>query len=100
MTLEKKIAAAVEALQQGKPVIVLDDANRENEADVFLSAATVTEQWVAWTARHSSGVLGVPLPNERADAFALPPGVDDSEDPNGTTYTGDVVAESGITPGA
>jgi len=99
MTLEKKIAAAVEALQQGKPVIVLDDASRENEADVILSAATVTEQWVAWTVRHSSGVLCVPLTNERADELALPPMVDDSEDPYGTAYTVSVDAASGITTG-
>src|SRR5690625_6704236 len=99
MTLEKKIAAAVEALQQGKPVIVLDDASRENEADVILSAATVTEQWVAWTVRHSSGVLCVPLTNERADELALPPMVDDSEDPYGTAYTVSVDAARGITTG-
>src|SRR5690625_7370621 len=72
MTLEKKIAAAVEALQQGKPVIVLDDASRENEADVILSAATVTEQGVAWTVRHSSGVLCVPLPINRPTDWRFP----------------------------
>ncbi|HLR55768.1 MAG TPA: 3,4-dihydroxy-2-butanone-4-phosphate synthase, partial [Actinomycetales bacterium] len=55
MSIEEKISAALAALQQGKPVIVLDDASRENEADVILSAATATEKWVAWTIRHSSG---------------------------------------------
>src|SRR5690625_6060851 len=99
MTLEKKIAAAVEALQQGKPVNVVDGASRENEADVILSAATGTEQWVAWTVRHSSGVLCVPLSSERADELALPPMVDDSEDPYGTAYTVSVDAASGITTG-
>src|SRR5690625_6899716 len=99
MTLEEYRAAACEPLPQGKPVIVLDDASREDEADVILSAATVTEQWVAWTVRHSSGVLCVPLTNERADELALPPMVDDSEDPYGTAYTVSVDAASGITTG-
>src|SRR5690625_7467910 len=71
MSIEEKISAALAALQQGKPVIVLDDASRENEADVILSAATATEKWVAWTIRHSSGVLCVPLTNQRADELEI-----------------------------
>ncbi len=99
MSIEEKISAALAALQQGKPVIVLDDASRENEADVILSAATATEKWVAWTIRHSSGVLCVPLTNQRADELALPPMVQDSQDPYGTAYTISVDADRGITTG-
>src|SRR5690625_3778496 len=99
MSIEEKISAALAALQPGKPVIVWDDASRENEADVILSAATATEKWVAWTIRHSSGVLCVPLTNQRADELALPPMVQDSQDPYGTAYTISVDADRGITTG-
>src|SRR5690625_7843932 len=96
MTIENTVQAALEALRAGKPVVVLDDAGRENEADVILSAATATQEWIAWTIRHSSGVLCVPLPDERADQLDLPLMVAESQDPYGTAYTASVDAATEI----
>ena len=64
MTALSTVEAALEALQAGRPVLVLDDEDRENEGDLVLAAETATEDWMAWTIRHSSGYLCAPMPDE------------------------------------
>ena len=61
------IPDALEALRAGRPVIVADDENRENEGDVILSAELATPEWVAWTVRWSSGFICAPMPADWAD---------------------------------
>ena len=58
---------AVAALRDGRPVLVVDDVTRENEGDVILPASLAGEHWVAWTVRHTSGLLCAPMPARRAD---------------------------------
>ncbi|MEU1972282.1 GTP cyclohydrolase II [Microbacterium sp. NPDC019599] len=81
------IPSALEALRAGRPVIVADDENRENEGDVVLSAELATPEWVAWTVRWSSGFICAPMPAEWADRLDLPPMVAVNEDARGTAYT-------------
>ena len=81
------VEQALEALRAGRPVIVADSPDREDETDVVLAAESATAQWVGWTIRHSSGYLCAPLPAERADALDLPLMVPDSQDPRRTAYT-------------
>jgi 3,4-dihydroxy 2-butanone 4-phosphate synthase/GTP cyclohydrolase II len=81
------IPEALEALRQGKPVIVADDENRENEGDAIISAALATPEWIAWIVRHSSGFICAPLPGEWADRLDLPPMVPVNQDARGTAYT-------------
>jgi 3,4-dihydroxy 2-butanone 4-phosphate synthase/GTP cyclohydrolase II len=90
---------AVETIRQGLPVIVVDDADRENEGDVVLAAALASSEWVGWAVRHTSGVLCVPIPVALADALELPPMVVRNQDPRGTAYTVSVDAGSGIGTG-
>jgi len=93
------IEEAVAALRAGRPVIVADDEDRENEGDVILSAALATPEWVAWTVRYTSGYLCAPMPSEWADRLELPPMVALSEDARGTAYTVSVDAAAGVTTG-
>jgi 3,4-dihydroxy 2-butanone 4-phosphate synthase / GTP cyclohydrolase II len=81
------IPDALEALRAGRPVIVADDENRENEGDVVLSAQLATPEWIAWTVRWSSGFICAPMPAEWADRLDLPPMVENNEDARGTAYT-------------
>ncbi len=81
------IPAALEALRAGKPVIVADDENRENEGDVVLSAQLASPEWIAWTVRWSSGFICAPMPADWADRLDLPPMVEVNEDARGTAYT-------------
>ena len=93
------IEEAFEALKAGRPVLVLDDENRENEGDVILSAATLTTEWLAWTIRHTSGYICAPMPEVRADRLGLPLMVVDNRDPLRTAYTVTVDAATGVTTG-
>ena len=68
------VEEALEALRRGLPVLVTDDADRENEGDVVLAAQTLTEEWMAWTIRHTSGFVCAPMPEALADR--LGPAVD------------------------
>ena len=74
------IEEAVAALQEGRPVIVADDEDRENEGDVILSAELASQEWLAWTVRYTSGYLCAPMPSEWADRLELPPMVTHNED--------------------
>lgn len=94
-----RVKAALAELRRGRPVLVADDATRENEVDVVLAAGTASEGWVAWTVRHSSGYLCAPMPGARADALDLPPMVDRSQDPRRTAYAISVDAARGISTG-
>ena len=98
-TAAGRVEAAFEELRRGRPVLVVDDPDREDEADVVLSAATTSERWVAWTIRHSSGYLCAPMPAARADALDLPLMVPASQDPRRTAYTVSVDAATGVTTG-
>jgi 3,4-dihydroxy 2-butanone 4-phosphate synthase / GTP cyclohydrolase II len=93
------VPAAISALRSGRPVIVVDDADRENEGDIILAAVSATPEWIGWTVRHSSGVLCAPMPDDLADRLGLPPMVARNEDPRGTAYTVSVDARVGIHTG-
>jgi 3,4-dihydroxy 2-butanone 4-phosphate synthase/GTP cyclohydrolase II len=93
------ISEALEALRAGRPVLVADDENRENEGDVIISAELATPEWVAWTVRWSSGFICAPMPADLADSLNLPPMVAASEDARSTAYTVSVDAAEGVTTG-
>lgn len=90
---------AARALRAGRPVLVTDDADRENEGDVVLAASTLTPEWTAWAVRMSSGLLCVPMTGDRADRLRLPPMVDRNADPRRTAYTVTVDARAGVGTG-
>ncbi|NQX10944.1 GTP cyclohydrolase II [Microbacteriaceae bacterium VKM Ac-2855] len=93
------IPAAVEALRQGRPVIVADDEGRENEGDVIISAELASQEWIAWLVKHSSGFICAPMTNEIADALELPMMVAENQDPRGTAYTVSVDAADRLSTG-
>ena len=51
---------ALAGLCDGRPVLVTDSEDRENEGDVILAAQTLSTNWLAWTIRHTSGYLCAP----------------------------------------
>lgn len=81
------VDAALKQLAAGRPVVVVDDAGRENEGDIIFPAAASTPELMAFTIRHSSGVLCAPMSAERAAHLQLPPMVAENQDPKGTAYT-------------
>ncbi|MET4079980.1 3,4-dihydroxy-2-butanone-4-phosphate synthase [Janibacter sp. UYMM211] len=93
------IPDALEALRAGRPVLVLDDADREDEGDVVLAAQTATAEWLAWTIRYTSGYICAPMTEERADRLELPLMVTRNEDSLRTAYTITVDAAAQVTTG-
>jgi 3,4-dihydroxy 2-butanone 4-phosphate synthase/3,4-dihydroxy 2-butanone 4-phosphate synthase/GTP cyclohydrolase II len=93
------IEDAVSAMAAGRPVLVVDNEDRENEGDIIFAAEHATPALMGWTVRYSSGVICVPLDADRADALALPPMVAVNEDAKGTAYTVSCDAAAGISTG-
>ncbi|KRE78709.1 3,4-dihydroxy-2-butanone-4-phosphate synthase [Arthrobacter sp. Soil763] len=93
------IEDAVRAMAAGRPVLVVDNEDRENEGDIIFAAQHATPALMGWTIRYSSGVICVPLDASRADALGLPPMVAVNEDAKGTAYTVSCDAAAGVSTG-
>lgn len=93
------VADAVAAMASGAAVVVVDDEDRENEGDLVFAAQHATQPLMGFTIRHSSGVVCVPMTDERADRLALPPMTEHNEDAKATAYTVTCDARAGITTG-
>jgi 3,4-dihydroxy 2-butanone 4-phosphate synthase/GTP cyclohydrolase II len=93
------IDEAVHRIARGEPVVVVDDAERENEGDLILAAERATPESIAFMLRHTSGVVCVALPGARCDALGLPPMVPLGQEVHGTAFTVSVDARRGTTTG-
>jgi 3,4-dihydroxy 2-butanone 4-phosphate synthase/GTP cyclohydrolase II len=89
----------VAAVRRGEMVIVVDDADRENEGDLVLAASAATPAHLGFMIRHSSGILTVPMLGQRLDDLELPMMVRDSTDVRRTAFTISVDARFGTTTG-
>ena len=93
------IERAVEDLSAGRPVVVVDHEDRENEGDLVFAAAQATPELLAFTIRHTSGVVCVSMEGSALDRLALPPMVVDNQESMRTAYTVSVDARDGVTTG-
>ncbi len=93
------IDAAIAALAAGRPVVVLDAADRENEGDLIMAARDATAEWLSLFIRHGSGFICTPMPAERADRLGLPLMVARGEESMGTAFTVTVDARKGVSTG-
>lgn len=81
------IEEVLTALRQGKPVLVSDAEDRENEGDAIIAAQFASPEWLAWMIRYTSGYICAPMSDERANDLNLPLMWSQSEDPHRTAYT-------------
>ena len=95
----KDIAEAVEIFAQGKFLIVIDDENRENEGDLIISGAKITDQDMAFLIRHTSGIICSAISAKRAKDLNLPIMVSENEDLRRTAFTVSIDAKAGLTTG-
>jgi len=93
------IESALEALRAGKPVLVADDEDRENEGDAIMAAEFATEHWMAWIVKNTTGFICVPMEESRANALDLPLMWRNNNDPHRTNYTVTVDATNRISTG-
>ena len=92
-----RIEDVLKAFKAGKPVIVVDDEDRENEGDLIFPAQFATPELVNFALKEARGLLCVAVTPERAEALGLPPMVEKNTDPHGTAFTVSVDAADATT---
>ena len=94
------IEEGIEAIRQGKIIIVVDDADRENEGDFLAAAEKVTPEMINFMATHGRGLICVPLTEKRCKELGLHSMVTNNTDPMETAFTVSVDARGrGVTTG-
>ena len=95
------IEEAIEDFRNGKPIIVADDEDRENEGDVIVPAQFASPQIVNFLISQCKGVLCLALTREKAEKLGLSEMVSNNTDPKGTAFTQsiDAVKKYGVTTG-
>lgn len=93
------IEQAVEQLRVGRPIVVIDDEDRENEGDLIFAASLATPELTAFMIRHTSGYICVGMTGEDLDRLELPPMAAVNEDRRGTAYAVTVDAKDVETTG-
>jgi 3,4-dihydroxy 2-butanone 4-phosphate synthase/GTP cyclohydrolase II len=77
---------AVAAIRDGRPVVVVDDEDRENEGDLIFAAQKATPELTGFMIRWTSGYICVAMPGDDLDRLGLPPMTAINEDKKGTAY--------------
>jgi 3,4-dihydroxy 2-butanone 4-phosphate synthase/GTP cyclohydrolase II len=90
---------AIKDIAEGRPVVVVDDADRENEGDIILAASKATPELLAFMIRYTSGVICVPLPGAELDRLHLPLMTSQNTEHMRTAFTLSVDAGEGVTTG-
>src|SRR5947199_1951593 len=93
------IESIVSDLQAGKMVIVVDDADRENEGDLIMAAQFVTPEAVNFMAKHGRGLICVPTTSERLQQLGIERMVQQNRETFKTDFQISVDAAKGITTG-
>ena len=83
----------------GRPVLVLDDAERENEADIVCAADLITAETMALLIRDGSGIVCLCLTPDKASELKLRPMVEVNRSRYATAFTQSIEAAHGITTG-
>ena len=99
MTGFATVPEAAAAIAAGEMVVVVDDADRENEGDLIMAADAVSAEKIGFFVRHTSGVICTPMLGERLDQLDLPQMVPANTAPYRTAFTISVDARSGTTTG-
>lgn len=95
----ERVEVVLGELAGGRPVVVLDDEDREDEADLVFAAECATPSLVAFAVRRTSGFLCVAITDERADELRLPPMTPVNNDRHGTAHSVTVDAKCGVSTG-
>ena len=93
------IESGINEIRRGRMIVVVDDADRENEGDLVMAAEKATAQKIGFMVRHTSGVLCVPMEGANLDRLDLPLMTQQNMERMRTAYTISVDAAQGVTTG-
>ncbi|MBE8168615.1 MAG: 3,4-dihydroxy-2-butanone-4-phosphate synthase [Shewanella sp.] len=94
-----RVHEAISALSQGRGVLLMDDEDRENEADVIFAAETLTVEQMALLIRDCSGIVCLCLTPDQVEQLQLPPMTERNNSQYGTAFTVSIEAAKGVTTG-
>src|SRR5215475_7460193 len=80
------VERAVTDIAAGRAVVVVDDADRENEGDIVFAASKATPELMAFTIRYARGLICAPMLGEDLDRLQLPPITSHNHYPTGTPF--------------
>jgi 3,4-dihydroxy 2-butanone 4-phosphate synthase/GTP cyclohydrolase II len=86
-------------VKAGRMVLIMDDEDRENEGDLIMAAEFATPEAVAFMIRHTSGIICVPMEEDRLARLDLPQMVASNSESHRTAFTVSVDARAGTTTG-
>jgi len=93
------IPEAIEALRQGRFVVLLDDEDRENEGDLVLAAEKITPEAINFMAREGRGLICLALTEERVEQLQLPMMTSRNRSRFETAFTVSIEAREGVSTG-
>ncbi|HZT10196.1 MAG TPA: 3,4-dihydroxy-2-butanone-4-phosphate synthase, partial [Actinomycetota bacterium] len=93
------VEEAIEDIRQGKFVVVVDAADRENEGDLTIAAQFATPEAVNFMTKEARGLICLCLSEDRCDELGLRQMTERNETPYGTAFTVSVEAREGVTTG-
>jgi 3,4-dihydroxy 2-butanone 4-phosphate synthase len=96
---EERFRRALNDMRRGRPIILVDDFDRENEADLIAAAETISVPTMALFIREGSGIVCLCLPEEALDRLELPQMVASNESCFQTAFTVTIDAREGISTG-
>jgi 3,4-dihydroxy 2-butanone 4-phosphate synthase / GTP cyclohydrolase II len=89
----------LEDARNGKPYILVDAEDRENEGDIIIPAQFATPDQINFMARHARGLICLAITAERARQLRLPPMAAENRESMGTAFTVSIEAKEGVTTG-
>lgn len=89
----------IEDARNGRPYILVDAEDRENEGDVIIPAQFATPDQINFMAKHARGLICLSMSAERARQLRLPPMATDNQSGHGTAFTVSIEAREGVTTG-
>jgi len=93
------IDQAIEAIQAGRMIVVVDDEDRENEGDLTMAASKVTPEAINFMARHGRGLICLAMTPERLDHLEIPLEVSDNSSRRDTAMCVSIDARDRTTTG-
>jgi 3,4-dihydroxy 2-butanone 4-phosphate synthase / GTP cyclohydrolase II len=94
-----RVEKALEELRRGRMVILVDDADRENEGDLVLAAQFVTPEAINFMAKHARGLICLSLTEQQVRQLGLTMMVNENQSTYSTAFTVSVEAREGVTTG-
>ncbi len=98
-TSRERVSKALEALRQGRGLLLVDDEDRENEGDLIFSAEHLREEQMALLIREGSGIVCLCLTGAQIDRLDLPMMTTENTSKNQTAFTVSIEAKEGVSTG-